>query len=155
MSKNNNLIESTFGGKLRVRVCALIIKDNKLLLVRQKSINHNGYTWMPPGGGVNFNETIEIALKREVKEETNLNIHEFDFFSISEYIQMPFHAIEIFYLIKNTSGVESLGYDPELNINQQILESIQWFGLEQIKNLEEKEKHSILFDINLLSELFS
>lgn len=39
-----------------------------VLLLRRSSGDHQG-TWCPPGGGVEENETIEEAARREVREE--------------------------------------------------------------------------------------
>ena len=48
---------------LRIRVGSIIIKDEKILLIAHKKNNH--IYWLIPGGGVNFGETLEDALKRE------------------------------------------------------------------------------------------
>ena len=39
-----------------------------------------------PGGHIEMGETIEQALKREIKEETNLNIFNIQFISFQEFI---------------------------------------------------------------------
>lgn len=49
----------------RVAVRVLIIQNNRVLLVQEKT---DGW-WAPPGGGVEHGETIESALIREVEEE--------------------------------------------------------------------------------------
>ncbi len=49
---------------------ALIIDDNKILLVHHKKLG----TWLYPGGHVENMETPDEALIREVKEETGLDI---------------------------------------------------------------------------------
>jgi len=47
---------------------AVIINDEKEILFVQ---NKSGKIWFP-GGGIEIGETIEYALKREVREETNI-----------------------------------------------------------------------------------
>ncbi len=49
---------------------ALIIKDDKVLLVHHKKMG----VWLYPGGHVEGTETPDEALIREVKEETNLDV---------------------------------------------------------------------------------
>lgn len=51
-----------------IRVYAVIIRDDKLLLTKQ----WDGYSL--PGGGVEIAESLEHALERELKEETGLTI---------------------------------------------------------------------------------
>lgn len=47
--------------------------DGRLLLVRRLIQPIQGY-WAPPGGYVEYDETVEEAAVREVKEETNLEL---------------------------------------------------------------------------------
>jgi len=51
-------------------VAAIVVKENQLLLVNRS--DGNGYCL--PGGIMHWNETIADSLKREVKEETGLEI---------------------------------------------------------------------------------
>ena len=69
-----NIIHATFGGKVRVRACGILIKEDAVLLLKHEGIGKEGYLWAPPGGGVEFNETIETTLKREFKEECGIEI---------------------------------------------------------------------------------
>ena len=48
---------------------AVIIKDDHLLMVRQY-VERGDIVWNYPGGGIEGNETSEIACIREVKEKT-------------------------------------------------------------------------------------
>jgi ADP-ribose pyrophosphatase YjhB (NUDIX family) len=50
-----------------VRVGAVIVVDERLLLVRQAR-GRESY-WLLPGGGVRFGESLEEALERELREE--------------------------------------------------------------------------------------
>ena len=55
----------------RIRAVAILIKDNKVLLIHRK--NEKEY-FVFPGGGVENGETVEQAVVRELKEETTINV---------------------------------------------------------------------------------
>ncbi|MCK5863495.1 MAG: NUDIX domain-containing protein [Candidatus Hydrogenedentes bacterium] len=56
----------------RVRVAAVIIRDNTILLAEHRKNNKTYY--LLPGGGVDQGETLHDALVRELWEETRLEI---------------------------------------------------------------------------------
>ena len=62
-------------------VCGIIYKDNKILLTRRKKENHLGGVWEFPGGKVEDGESDKEALKRELKEELNLEVYDLDYSS--------------------------------------------------------------------------
>ena len=51
-------------------VTGYIIDKDKLLLIHHKKLN----LWLPVGGHIEQNEIPDDALKREIKEETNLDV---------------------------------------------------------------------------------
>lgn len=53
----------------RVSAKAIVVKDDKILLVQEPDGR-----WELPGGGIDASETIEQALKRELKEELDASI---------------------------------------------------------------------------------
>ena len=55
----------------RIRVCGLLTKGERLLLLRHEK--HGRAYWLLPGGGVEHGETLEGALKRELAEECGLD----------------------------------------------------------------------------------
>lgn len=48
------------------RVRAVIVKDNKIILI--KRVKSNETYWVFPGGGIEPGETKEVALLREISE---------------------------------------------------------------------------------------
>jgi len=134
---NENLINQ-YGNQLRIRICGICVQDNKILLINHSGLNESNEFWSPPGGGLQFGETIEECLKREFLEETNTIILVGKFLKIREFLKPPLHAIELYYEVKIASGIVKKGFDPEME--EQIINDIQWFNSEQIL---EKEGGSI------------
>ena len=72
-----------------IRVKALMINNGNLLIGNANNV------YQFPGGHLEINETFEECLKREILEETGINI------DISE-IDKPFFKVR--YLVKNDNG---------------------------------------------------
>lgn len=111
-----------FAGRVRVRSCGVILVDDKILLVNQQAPTRTLPIWLPPGGGVGFGESAREALVREVKEETGLEVVVQDLLALHEFIEPPYHAVELYFRAEIISGKLCTGSDPELTAdNQQII----------------------------------
>ena len=131
-------ITDIYGSRVRVRVCGLCWKEEKLLMVRHKALKTDGF-WAPPGGGIDFNQTIEETLQREFIEETGLSVRLGVFRFGCEFIESPLHAIELFYNIDQSQGSIRNGYDPEL----QLIEEVKYLSSEELKAIPKDNLHSI------------
>ena len=131
-------VAKVYGNKVRVRACGICWSDDKLLMV-----NHSGLTptnfWAPPGGGVEFGQSIEEALKKEFREETGLDVSAGEFLFGCEYIEHPIHSIELFYAIKESKGKLKTGSDPEL----QIIKEVKFMSGPEILSFPKQELHGI------------
>ena len=54
---------------VRIRVAALIIRNDRLLLARH--VKHGRTTYLLPGGGIESHESAHEALQRELREEAS------------------------------------------------------------------------------------
>ena len=61
---------------IRVGVGVYIFNPQKQVLLGLRKSQHGQGTWCPPGGHMEYGETNEQAARREVKEETGLDIDE-------------------------------------------------------------------------------
>ena len=152
MNEINAAITSTFGNKLRLRISGICIHNNQILLVKHHSINQEGVLWAPPGGGMNFGETAQETLKREFLEETGLEIKVGKFLFVNEYLELPLHAVELFFEVEVLSTDIKVGKDPELDENQ-IITDVQFVYWNEIKYGNKAIYHSCLHHLNELEDL--
>ena len=93
-------------------VGALIFREDRILLVERGKEPLKGY-WSLPGGVVEVGETLEQAIRREVREETNLEIDVIQVLEIFERIipdaegRPEYHYVLIDYLCRSNSGEPS------------------------------------------------
>ncbi len=113
--------------KPKIIVAALIEKNNRFLLVKEILESGKEY-WIIPGGGVEFGENLTDAIKREIKEETNLDIEIKNFAGFQEAIvpKYNYHTIIFFY--------RALPKNENLILENKILEA-KFFSKEELKNL--------------------
>ncbi|MGB4984952.1 MAG: NUDIX domain-containing protein [Erysipelotrichaceae bacterium] len=117
--------------------CALIVNEKKELLL-QKRVDDG--CWSYHGGSIEVDESVEQALKREVKEELNIDIEQYQLFNI--YSGQQFHhiypngdnvsPIDIVYLCTKYNGdiklqveeVSEIGWFNENNLPQNISKGV-------------------------------
>jgi len=104
-----------------------VIFDNegKVLLVKRKHAPNKG-NWAIPGGKVKYGETLEEAIRREMKEETNLDINVKEPLAIVEIIKEGFHYVIIDFICEIAGGELRAGSDAG---------EAKFFSIEEIKKL--------------------
>jgi 8-oxo-dGTP diphosphatase len=97
-------------------VGALIFENGKILLVERGKEPLKGY-WSLPGGILETGEKLEEGIRREVAEETGLDVEPYSMFEIFERI-MPdaegraeYHYVLIDYLCRRVSGEPAAASD--------------------------------------------
>jgi len=141
-----NTLERNFGGRIRVRICGILIENEQILLVKHRGLGEAGFLWNPPGGGANFGESYAETLKREFLEETGLEVEGGRFLVFNEFISKGIHALELFFEVKRTAGRLQLGMDPELSMEEQMLIDLKFWTKEEISQLPAHQFHNRIFD---------
>jgi len=97
-------------------VGALIFEGGEILLVERGKEPLKGY-WSIPGGVVEPGEKLEDAIRREVVEETGLDVEPYAMFEIFERImrdkegKAEYHYVLIDYLCRRLSGEPAAASD--------------------------------------------
>lgn len=105
-----------------VTIDAVIIKNNKVLLIKRGAEPDKGL-WGVPGGYVGWDETTEDTVKREVKEETNLDVKSLKLIGVSSSPKRhPKQVINVVYLVID-DGEAKHGDDAQ---------DLQWFDLNNL-----------------------
>lgn len=134
-------VSQIYGNRVRVRVCGLLTASERLLLVNHHGIK-DGDWWAPPGGGLEFGEPVEAALRREFREECGLEVSVGEFCFVCEYINQPIHAVELFFQVTQIGGKLEKGRDPELGKEQAIRE-VRMFDSEGLESLPISSLHGV------------
>src|SRR3989339_475106 len=117
--------------KTRVIVSAVIEKDGDLLFGKKKA-NVGPYpnTWHLIGGGVNDNESLSDAIRREIKEEAGIEVEIKKSLGFSEdyepnkhgeithYIFLVFLTKYIFGEVKDSDDIEKLVWIPKEKLSE-------------------------------------
>jgi 8-oxo-dGTP diphosphatase len=94
------------------RVCVALAfeSDDRVLCVRRAKDPEAG-SWSLPAGHVEFGESLEEALTREVAEEAGMKCVGVKFLGTYEYLDGDFHFIVLLFTSRTLSGVLEAGDD--------------------------------------------
>ena len=119
---------------IRIRVSALIVRDEKLLLIKCHD-DEIGLHYNVPGGGLEYGETLEDGLRRELKEETCVDIEIGPFVMLYEVLHpdetLPkgvHHSLGVFFkcTIQN-------GFEPRLpDTPDEFQIGVEWVAIEDL-----------------------
>lgn len=111
---------------VKIGIGVLIFNDKKILLGKRKN-SHGTGTWAPPGGHLEFGETIEACAVRETLEETGLEIQNIKLGPYTQdiFLQENKHYITIFVLAES-SAIDAKVLEPNK------CEAWNWFDLNNL-----------------------
>jgi mutator protein MutT len=89
---------------LILATASIIEKNGKILITQRSEKNHHPGMWDLPGGKLNPKEDITHCVKREVKEETNLDVDVLFPIDVVSKIVKDNHIVLIVYVCNYKSG---------------------------------------------------
>ncbi len=112
-----------------ITACVFLHKDGKVLIgKRSKTKSFLPGKWELPGGHVEFGETVEECLKRELREEFNMDINLDKLFAEYTYVMNDGkdHVIEVLYFatMKNSNQ--------KIKINKNEIEEYKWIFKDEV-----------------------
>lgn len=109
-----------------VGVSVIIKKGNKVLVGKRKNIPGSG-TWAFPGGHLEFRESLEECVKREVMEEVGIKIKNIKFQTLTNDInpKEKTHYVTLFFTSSYNGGKVK-------NMEPEKCESWEWIKWEDL-----------------------
>lgn len=119
--------------KSRVIVVGLIEKDDKVLLGKKpENVGPYPNTWHIPGGGIDLGEeTIEEALRRELREEAGIEISDIEPLGFDEDHEPNKHGEMMHYIFLDFKAHYASG---EVKAGDDI-NHLQWIEKSKLKSL--------------------
>jgi 8-oxo-dGTP diphosphatase len=110
----------------------LILRDGLVLLgkrhddpIKASSELQGQGTWTMPGGKLDFGETLGVAVRREVFEETGIELRSFKVVSVTDDMKADKHFVTVGFFSDDFAG------EPEVKEPDEIVEW-RWFPLDQL-----------------------
>lgn len=119
-------------------MCLIVNEDNKYLTQNRTKNDWPGLNL--PGGHVEENETIIESVKREIKEETNLELIDVEFVNYFEWFNPKTNRRDLVLLFKSNKFNGTIHDSSEGHL--------RWMSLEEIK------KESLSLDLDKVLALY-
>jgi 8-oxo-dGTP diphosphatase len=118
---------STHGQMAKVGVGVMILKNGKVLLGRRKG-SHGAGELGGIGGHLEYGETLEQAIMREIEEECGITVKNVRLLCITDLLTyMPKHYIDVGFVADWAGG------EPEIR-EPHKLESWGWYEMDGVPN---------------------
>ena len=114
--------------KTRIRVAALVVRDGKILLAEHEKGGRR--YWLLPGGGMEYGESVEETLKRELVEEAGLEIEVGDLLWVVDSIPGDRHRHVLNLILSAEAKTTELAPTPD-----RVLRDVRWKDIEELESL--------------------
>jgi len=122
----------------RIRSAVILIRDQKILLVKHVNPTTKEEWWVPPGGGLEDEDhSILSCAIRETHEETGLAISAGRLVYLREFVERltQTRQVELYFLATDFSGVPTLANVAGSGPDEDYIQQIAWLSREEIQGL--------------------
>ena len=130
----------------------LIAADGSTLLFRggDPARPDAGTWWFPPGGGVEPDETVEAAARREVLEETGLELDELGPVAARRLVEFQFDgrtivSDEVYFVVRVAGG--AIDTDGWTELEREVVEEHRWWTVDELRATDETVYPDDLLDL--------
>jgi 8-oxo-dGTP diphosphatase len=105
---------------------AIVAKDNKIIIAKRGPDDRLAHKWEFPGGKIEINETSEQCLKREMKEEFDIDV------SIGEYLGSSIYHYD--HISIELMAYRTYWEDGEIDLKDH--DEFKWISLGQLSEFD-------------------
>ena len=113
----------------QLRLAAMIVRQNQILLLQHRKRGQR--YWVLPGGRLEGRESIDTALRRELKEELGLDVRAGPLVIVCETLAPDRHVVNLIFQAEIGEGAE-----PTLDPRDPVLAGWQWVSVDQLPRLD-------------------
>ena len=124
-----SLVQSFSPVTPQLRVAAIMVRQNQILLVEHRKRGQR--YWVLPGGRLEGNETLEAALRRELKEELGFDARVGPLVIVCETVAPDRHVVNLLFQAEIGERAE-----PALDPRDPVLAGWQWVSVDQLPRLD-------------------
>lgn len=129
--------------RINVRVYAVILKDRKILALHEEYVGEHLLKF--PGGGMEYGEGVLECVSRELEEELNLKLINFEHLYTQEnFMQSKFSDNEQLLSIYYLAEMED---ENDLIIRDACIEKTEWISLDAEENPFPLPVDKVVFDL--------
>ncbi len=123
----------------RIRAAAIIVRDERILLVKHVHPVTKFAWWVPPGGGVELEDASIIdCVMREVFEEAGYHVRvDTDVRFVREFFDREHDAlnVELFFIAHIVHGDLTMENVPDDSADKQFIHDVRWCKIEELQSM--------------------